>query len=51
MSKTLTWQSPAQEIMVRSLECGINFTEKIFAVWPVMSEVFRVNGTVDESGW
>jgi len=51
MSKTLTSASPAQVTSVRSSEWGMNFTEKIFAVWPVETVVVRANGEVDESGW
>lgn len=49
-SKTLTSESPAQVTRVRSFECGINLTEKMFALWPVDTVVVRANGEVDDSG-
>lgn len=51
ISKTRTCESPAQVTSVRSLECGMNLTEKIFAMCPVAMVVFRENGAVEESGW
>ena len=51
ISKTRTSASPAAVMRVRSLECGINFTENMLAVWPVATVVVRANGATDESGW
>ena len=42
-SKTLTSASPAHVTSVRSFEWGINFTENIFAEWPVDTVVVRAN--------
>lgn len=35
MSKTRIWESPAADIIVRSLECGMNLTENILPRWKV----------------
>ena len=51
ISNTRTSKSPAAVTRVRSLECGMNFTEKIFAVWPVATVVVREKGVVDDPGW
>jgi len=51
MSNTLTSASPAHVTRVRSLEWGINLTEKIFCVWPVETVVVRANCEHDDSGW
>jgi hypothetical protein len=39
-SKTRTSESPAQVTTVRSLEWGMNLTEKMFAWCPVLTLVF-----------
>jgi hypothetical protein len=49
-SKTRTSESPAHVTKVWSFEWGMNFTEKMFALWPVAIVVLRAKGTVDESG-
>lgn len=46
ISKIRTSPSPAAEMMVRSSEWGINFTENIFSVWPVSIRVFKTNSGV-----
>ena len=51
MSKTLTSASPAAVTKVRSLDCGMNLTQKILAMWPVATVVVRENGEVDVSDW
>lgn len=51
MSKTLTSASPAQVMSVLSSECGMNFTENIFAECPVETVVERTKGEADDSGW
>ena len=51
ISKTRTSASPAAVTRVRSLECGMNLTENMLAVWPVATVVVRANGATVESGW
>jgi hypothetical protein len=39
------------ETIVRSLEYGINLTEKMFERCPVRMDVVRLNCDADDSGW